>query len=778
MPSTSFMGATIRRREDPRLITGAAIYVDDINLPRMAYLAIVRSPHAHARIIDLDLKRARQHPKVLAAVSGADVEHIHAAKSEADRDPDEPVGEEGGGDRPLLAREIARFAGEGVAAIVATDLAAAEDAIELVDIEYERLPPFLDIESPDGTAADFPDAKSGPGGLPIGSEREFAAGDVDAAFREAHVVVSQRMVNQRLAPLPMETRGVVASYDSGRRQLTVYASTQCAHFVRNDLADILRLPQTSVRVIAPEVGGGFGCKIGKYPEDVLASYFSMLLNRPIKWIESRSENFLSTVHGRSQIGTLELAADRSGRVTGLRLDLLVDTGAYDAGWLGTTTSGMITGCYAITNVQSRSRSILTHKTPLGAYRGAGRPEASFFIERGMDIMARKLNMEPAELRRQNYIPPDSFPYDAPDWPVFDSGDYRVALEAALERVGYASLVEEREKARSDGRLYGVGIASYVEVTGFGWETSTLTIESDGTATVYTGISPHGQGQETTFAQIVADVCGLIPSEVKVTYGDTAMGYGQGTMGSRGTSVGGTAVHRAAVELREKMRTIAAEKLEAASQDLELDSGKWHVKGSPDRFETVKAVVEAAFSPGDLPEGMEPGLRATSSFDPKEVTAPFGTHVAVVEIDGDTGEIELRRFLTVDDCGTIISPQLVEGQLHGGVLQGVSQALYEEVVYDNQGQPLTGTLVSYAIPTIGEAAMPEVTHTETPSKRNELGVKGVGEAGSIGSTPAVVNAVLDALSPLGITHLDMPLTPYKIWEALQTAVPRITEKVAI
>jgi len=764
------MGATIRRREDPRLITGAATYVDDIWLPGMAHMAVLRSPHAHARIARLDLERVKRHPSIVATVSGAEVANLASGVSAEDEDPlPEGGGEEsGGGDRPPLAVGVVRYAGEGVAAIVAEDRYTAEDALELIEVEYEPLMPYLDIESPPKEHPDFPVARIDSAGYPVGTSREHGSGDVEAAFARADVILSQRMINQRVVPLPMETRGIVAQFHPPSGELTVHNSTQCAHFVRDALADAIGVSRNKIRVIAPEVGGGFGCKIGKYPEDILACYFARRLGRPVKWIETRSENFLVTVHGRSQLATLELAARSDGKVLGLRFQLMSDTGAYDAGWLCTTTSGMITGCYDIPNVHTHARSILTNKTPLGAYRGAGRPEAAYYIERGMDLLADRLGLDPAEVRRRNFIGPEAFPFKTPDWTVFDSGAYARALDSALDHSEIAELVAERDSARRQGRLFGVGYASYVEVTGFGWETATLTIESDGTAVLYTGISPHGQGQETTFAQIVADVCGLAPGDVTVTYGDTMLGYGAGTMGSRGTSVGGTALHRAATQLRLKMRDIAANRLEASPDDLELVDGAWRVTGVPDRFETVRAVAAAACSASDLTPGMDPGLRATGYFQPEDVTAPFGTHVAVVEVDADTGQVALKRLLTVDDCGTIISPQLVEGQVHGGVMQGVAQALYEEAVYDEQGQLITGSFAGYAIPTIGEAPSVTVTHTHTPSTRNEMGVKGVGEAGSIGSTPAVVNAVMDALSPLGITHLDMPLTPYKVWKAIRSA----------
>lgn len=770
MPSTSFMGATIRRREDPRLITGSATYVDDVHMPGMVYLSLLRCPYAHARISALNLESVRALPGVLGAVDGEMMADLGAGRTESDEDPlAERQGEEsGGGPRPPLAVGAARFAGEGVAAIVTEDRYGGLDALDQIEVEYEPLSAYLDVERPPADPVDFPGATVGGDGYPVGTEREFSWGDVDAAFDNGAVVVSERMVNQRLAPLPMETRGVVAAYHPGARQLTVYNSTQCAQFVRDAICEAFGMPRGRVRVIAPEVGGGFGCKIGKYPEDVLACYFAMKLNRPVKWIESRSENFLTTTHGRSQIGTISLAAGGDGKLLGIRLELIADSGAYDAGWLCSTTSGMVTGCYDIPNGYTHARSILTNKTPLGAYRGAGRPEAAYFVERAMDLLAGKLSITPDEVRRRNFLAPEAFPHSAPDWPVFDSGSYGSTMETALARVNMDDLIVERDRERSEGKLAGIGLASYVEVTGFGWETSTVTIEADGTALVSTGISPHGQGQETTFAQIVADQCGLTPEDVTVTYGDTKLGYGQGTMGSRGTSVGGTAVVRATVELREKMREIAANRLEAAPEDLELEDGAWHVKGVPDRMETVRDIAKAACDNESLSPGMKPGLQATGIFAPEDVTAPFGTHVAVVAVDRDTGQVELRKLLTVDDCGTIISPQLVEGQVHGGVMQGIAQALWEEVIYDPEGQLLTGAFASYAIPTIGEMPPIEVTHTCTPSTRNELGVKGVGEAGSIGSTPAVVNAVMDALSPMGIEHLDMPLTPLTVWTAIRDA----------
>lgn len=756
MPTTSYMGGQVRRREDPRLITGSATYVDDIVLPNMAYLAVLRSPYPHARIVRIDASAALERPGVLAVITGDEVEDLVP--------PQQGVGEGGPPPRQPLATGTVRYIGDGVLALVATDRALAEDALELVVVEYEELPGVGDPE-----AAMQPDAPQihEHAGYNVEERWNHTLGDVDAAFADADVTVSTRMVSQRLSPNPMEPRGVVGMYDRGADLLTVWSSTQCAHMIRDAVCEALKLPQTKVRAVVPEVGGGFGSKIGAYPEDILVAYAARRLRRPVKWIETRTEHLQATVQGRSQIAYLDLAARNDGRITGLRLRLIVDSGAYGAAWSGEISAGMITGCYHIPNVRSEAITVLTNKTPLGAYRGAGRPEAAYYIERAIDILADKLDMDPPEIRRRNFIPPDAFPYEVP-LGMFDSGEYASTLDAALQRSGYEELRAEQQRLRADGRLVGVGISSYVEICGSGWETSTVRMEADGTVFVYTGISPHGQGQETTFAQIAAEVLGVPLDRVNVVFGDTRLGSGFGTMGSRGTAVGGPAVYRAAQAVRDKMRAIAAHLMEASPEDLELDEERWHVRGVPDRYVTITDVAGAAYDGDNLPAGVEPGLTAVNNFRPADVTAPFGTHVVAVEIDRETGRVTVRKFLTVDDCGTIISPQLVQGQVHGGVTQGIAQALFEEVVYDEGGQLLTGSFVDYGIPTAADLPFYETTHTDTPSPRNPLGVKGIGEAATIGSTPAVVNAVIDALSPLGIRHLDMPLTPEKIWRAIAEA----------
>jgi len=759
VPTTSYMGGTVRRREDPRLITGSATYVDDIVLTNMAYMSVLRSPYPHARIVSIDASEALSRPGVLAVVTGDDVaDLVPPQQGESD-------GESGAPARAPLAAGKVTYVGDPVLALVAGTQAQAVDALESVIVEYDELPgtgdPELAMQDSAPQLQEYAENN-------IDNRRPFTKGDPAGAFAEAEATVSVRMVNQRLSPNPMETRGVVARYERGSKELTVWSSTQCAHFVRDAICQAMKLPQTKVRTITPEVGGGFGCKIGAYPEDVLAAYLARKLERPIKWIEGRTEHVQATVHGRAQIAYLDLAARQDGRITGLRLRLIVDSGAYSASWLGETTAGMVTGCYDIPNIESETLTVLTNKTPLGAYRGAGRPEAAYYIERAIDVLADQLEMDPAEIRRVNFIPPEAFPYQLPDWPVFDSGEYAATLDVALERSGYQQLRQEQEQARAAGRLMGIGLASYVEVCGFGWETSTVRMEADGTVTIYTGISPHGQGQETTFAQMAADVLGVQPEQVNVLYGDTSMGSGSGTMGSRGTAVGGPAVHRASQVVQDKMRQIAAHMMEAAPEDLELGDGAWNVKGVPDRSTSIEDIARAAYSGAGLPDGMEPGLTAVNNFRPETFTAPFGTHVVVVEVDHETGQVEIRKMMTVDDCGAIMSPQLVQGQVHGGIAQGIAQALFEEVIYSEDGQLLTGNLVDYGVPTLGDLPLYETSHTHTPSLRNDLGIKGIGEAATIGSTPAVVNAVIDALSPLGVTHLDMPLTPGKVWAAIQKA----------
>jgi carbon-monoxide dehydrogenase large subunit len=769
MSETRFMGSTIRRREDPRLITGSATYVDDITLPGMLHLAILRSPHAHARITALDVSAARAHPGVAAVVTGEDLGGLMlSGEGSGDLEGAQPSEElaEKAPARPILARRIVRHAGEPVAAVVARSREEAQDALDLIAVEYEPLPAVVDAEAAAREGA--PRVHAARRGNIVDGTR-FTRGDAEAAFAGAEVTVSQRIVSQRMAPNPMEPRGVVAQVERGSGALTLWTSTQLAHGVRNRIVALFKLPESRVRVIAPEVGGAFGCKFGLYPEDALAAWCALRLQQPIKWIETRSESMLATNHGRGQVATISLAATREGAITGLRFKVIADLGAYGGTFLVDITNTMVTGCYDIPNVEAECLGAYTHKTFLASYRGAGRPEAAYYVERAIDLLARDLQMDPAEVRRKNFIPPSRFPYKTPGWATFDTGDYAVALDAAQRAIDYPALLAERDRLRAEGRIVGVGLASYVEICGFGWDTGSVRVEPGGSVTVYTGISPHGQGQETTFAQIVADVLGVDPEAVTVTHGDTQMGMGYGTGGSRGTAIGGAAVYKAAGQVREKMRQIAAHLLEAAPDDLELQSGAWSVQGVPGRAVSVAQIAQAAHTPAKLPQGMDPGLATTAAFDPGGTTAPFGTHIAFVEIARETGVVTVLRYVAADDCGAIISPQLVDGQVLGGVAQGIAQALYEELVYDEHGQLLTGTLMDYHLPRADQLPNATLVHTHTPTPLNPLGVKGIGEAATIGSTPAIVNAVHDALAPFGVRHVDMPLTPQKMWKTLSSVL---------
>jgi aerobic carbon-monoxide dehydrogenase large subunit len=767
MASTSFMGATIRRREDPRLLTGSSSYADDIMLPGMLYMAILRSPHAHARIISIDAQAARAHPDVRYVLCGDELDGLLLSGTgsgdsegggESTEEKDTPPA------RPVLATNLVLHVGDAIAAVVATSQGAAQDGVALIDVDYQPLPPLVDAEI--ATGADSAIVHSGRRDN-ITGRSTVTRGDPDAAFAAADVVVSQRIVSQRMAPNPMEPRGVIAQYERGSGLITVWVSTQNAHGVRDGLVGLFKVPESRMRVIAPEVGGGFGCKFGVYPEDVLAVWLARRLERPVKWIETRSESMLATNHGRAQFADISLAAGKDGVVSGLRFRVVADLGAYGEPFLANITSNMATGCYDIPNVESECLSVYTHKTFLGAYRGAGRPEAAYYLERTMDLLARELDMDPGELRHRNFIAPANFPYHTPGWPKYDTGDYDVALDGAKQAIDYPALLAERDRLRADGRIVGVGLASYVEICGFGWDTGSVRVEPGGSVTVYTGVSPHGQGQETTFAQIVADTLGVKPDDVTVHHGDTNMGTGYGTGGSRGTVVGGSAVFKAAEVVREKMRQIAAHMLEVADDDITLEDGKWSVRGVPGREVAIAQIAAAAHNPRQLPKGMEPGLAMVSAFDPGDPTAPFGTHIAFLEIDRDTGLVDVLRYVACDDCGTIISPTLVDGQVMGGIAQGLSQALFEELVYDADGSLLTGTLMDYHLPKAGQIPNVTIVHTNTTTTLNPLGVKGIGEAATIGSTPAIVNAVHDALAPFGVRHVDMPLTPAKLWKIIST-----------
>jgi aerobic carbon-monoxide dehydrogenase large subunit len=762
------LGARVKRREDPRLITGTATYVDDVSLPGLLHVVLVRSPHAHAKITAIETARARGAPGVVAVWTGEDVRARCGPLPVGSRFKDMKVPKR----YPLVIDSVVRHVGDPVAAVVATTLPVARDAAELVDITYDPLPAVTDVEAALTPQAPIIHPELGTNMC----VRLTFGGSVDDAFAHADRTLSLRIVQQRLVPSAMETRGVVAQFRAG--ELTIWTSTQIPHVVKTTVAETVRVAEHQVRVVAPEVGGGFGSKLDVYGEEALLAALAVALGRPVKWIETRQENFLATIHGRGQVSYVDVAAKADGTITGLRVRVLADLGAYAqllTASVPRNTGLMASGCYRIPHVFAEIVEAFTNQTPTDAYRGAGRPEAAFSIERVADAVARALKLDPAEVRRRNFISPEAFPHKTATGATYDSGNYAQALDKALQIVGYPALREEQRKLRARGRYLGIGLSSYVEITGLGaaaglpggsWESATVRVEPTGKVTVLTGSSPHGQGEETTFAQIVSDRLGVSVDDVVVVHGDTrAVPHGVGTFGSRNTAVGGSAVHMASMRIREKATAIAAHLLEASPGDLVVDGAQFYVRGSPQRAVSFPDVARAAYKGAKLPPGTEPGLEATHFFAPPDLVYPFGTHVCVVEIDPDTGEIAIRRYVAVDDCGNILNPLLVAGQVHGGIAQGLAQALYEEATYDTNGQLLTAGFLDYAVPRAAHVPTMELDHTVTPSPHNPLGAKGVGEAGTIGATPAVVNAVLDALAPFGVESLDMPLTPRKIWEAI-------------
>ncbi len=770
MAAPRFVGSEVKRLEDPRLIRGQAHYVDDLTLPGLLNAFLVRSPWAHARIASVDVSAAAKAHGVIAVLTGKDLEGKVNPKPLAISPPRIKVPP-----HPPLALGKVTFVGHPVALVLASERALARDAADLVQVEYDPLGPVTDPEAAlrPGTPQIYAEV---PGNLAF--EHTWTTGDLDSAFARADHVIRARFVNQRLAPTPLEPRGCVALSQGGT--LTLWTSTQMPHGVKSMLAETVALPEHQIRVIAPEVGGGFGCKVGLYDEEVLVAFASMRLGRPVKWIEQRSESFASTTHGRGQIHEAELAVARDGTLLALRVRGVADLGAH----LEAFTAGppllcgrLITGAYRVPAASYTIRGALTTKTPTAAYRGAGRPEGSFVIERMMDLAAAELGMDPIEIRKKNFIRPEEFPYKVPSGLTYDSGRYTLTLYKALAILDYTKFREEQARLRAQGRYLGVGFSTFVETASTGpsrmmafsgHEYGAVRVEPTGRITVLTGTSPHGQGGETTFAQIVADDLGVRPEDVTVLHGDTAvvpMGFGTG--GSRGGTVGGTAVLLASQTVKDKARRIAAHLLEAAPEDIVLEDGKLHVKGLPDRAVTLKDVALAAYRANKLPPGIEPGLDASRVFDPPDFTIPFGVYVAVVEVLPQTGEVKLLRFIGVDDVGTVLNPLILKGQLHGGIPQGIVQALWEEVVYDEAGQIVSGSLMDYAAPKAPDLLMFELDHTVTPTPHNPLGAKGVGEAGCVGAPQAIVNAVMDALSPFGIRHLAMPLRPEKIWRALQS-----------
>ena len=764
---TQTIGDRVRRREDPRLITGQAHYTPDIPLPGALHLAVVRSPYPHAEIIGIETDEATAAPGVVGVFTAADILPTLKKPFPVARAPDSgaftelhlPA-------RWALADKKVLTVGDPVVAVVAETPEQAADAAGLVFVDYRDLPGSGDSRTAraDGAGQLYPDVEG---------NRAFVwelhpEGAPEAAQADVEVSLDFRI--QRLIPSAMEPRAVAARVDGDR--ITMWTSTQSAHRVKSSVARILGIPEERIRTIAPEVGGGFGAKANLYAEEVLVPWLALRLGRPVRWYATRTEDFQTTTHGRNLFVTLGVSADRDGRVRHCDLDVLYDSGAYFSRPGPTTpslTGAMIVGPYDIRSAHARAEGAFTNTAPNEPYRGSGRPEATYLIERILDVLAGRLGMDPAEIRRRNLIPADKFPYKTATGLTYDSGDYEKALDLALEAGDYAGLRAEqaRRRAEGGGKLLGIGLACYVEICGFGpWEAGGVTIEPDGSVTVRSGTSPHGQGHETAWAQIAAEQLGVQMDDVTVLHGDTdECPRGIGTFGSRSAPVGGSAIFNNAETVREQAKQLAAKLLEAAPEDIRFEAGQFFVAGSPARAVGWSEIAAYAYS-ADSPEGAAAELSADVDFKPPGETFPFGSHLCAVEIDPDTGAVEILRYISVDDCGRVINPLLAEGQVHGGLAQGIAQALYEEAVYDADGNFLTPSLLEYAVPRADMLPSYELHRTVTPTHVNPLGVKGIGEAATIGSTPAVVNAVMDALRPFGVEHLDTPLTPEKVWRAMQ------------
>jgi aerobic carbon-monoxide dehydrogenase large subunit len=766
------IGVAAKRKEDAKLLTGRARFVDDIKLPRMLHMMIVRSPHAHARITGIDTAAARQQPGVAAVLTADDLEFAAGVPCASN-----PTGDMVHPVRPPLAKGKVRHMGEPVAVVLATDRYAARDAADSVVVSYEPLPPVIGVE-----AAMAPGAPAVHDECPgnIGLVLAHRTDGVDDAFAKADVVVEHTLRNQRLIHVPIEPRGVVADWNPASDELTVFSSTQVPHFLRTFLAIVCGVSEAKVRAIAPDVGGGFGSKLNAYAEEFIAASASRAVGAPVKWIEERSEAMLATCHGRAQDAHIALAATNDGKVLGMRVHYVQDYGSYLqmlTPLISQLTLLMSPGAYAIPEVDVKVTNVYTTTVPTDALRGAGRPEATYAIERMMDLLAKKLGISRVDVRRRNF--PTEFPFTTAIGLSYDSGNYHGTLDKLLELSDdKATFERRRQEAAARGKLLGRGLSTWVEVCGFvpsdvahtalgltpgGWESATVRVHPTGKATVITGTSPHGQGHATSWSQIVETELGIPFDDVEVIHGDTAFApYGLGTYGSRSLAVGGTAVHLAATKVRDKARAVAAQMLEASPDDIEFHDGAFTVKGSPDKRHTIQEVAFRAWQAFNLPPGMTPALDETVFFDPPNCVFPFGAHGCEVEVDRDTGKVEITSYIAVDDCGTVINPMIVDGQVHGGVVHGIGQALYEEAVYAADGTLMTGTLVDYIVPSAAEAPTIQTHRTVTPSPTNPLGVKGIGEAGTIASTPAVVGAVCDAV---GAEHIDMPLQPERVWRAI-------------
>jgi carbon-monoxide dehydrogenase large subunit len=786
MAVSQMIGARIHRREDPHLITGGGRYVEDLIRPGTLTMSVVRSPHAHARITRIETTRAKGMPGVVAVLTAADFQplltgtHPVTPSFVAEKHTVPP--------RFPIADKEAVFQGEPVAVVIAEDRKLADDAADAVEVDYEPLPAVVDVMTalepgspkvhttqPDNLAWDL----------------TYAGEDtVKDAFAQADVVVKERILQQRLAAVPIEPRGVVAEYSRFDDELTICLATQGPHFIRLFVSGALGMPETKVRVVSHDVGGGFGAKICPYPEDYLVSAAAKLLNRRVRWIETRTENLQSMTHGRGQVFDVEVAAKRDGSLLAMKVTQYLDAGAY----VGTFGAFQPVACLLAGGaykwpggIAARTIGILTNKVPTDPYRGAGRPEATHNVERILDKLAAELGMDPVALREKNFIQPDEFPFTNNFGLVYDSGDYQGSLDRALELVEYDAVRQEQAQARQQGRYIGIGLSTWIEICGVGpsgptagasggialVEAAQIRVHPTGSAQVFVGTHAHGQGHETTFAQIAADTLGLPYDKIEIRHGDTGEGpaFGYGTYGSRSLAVGGMAVRKSGQQIVAKAQKIAAHLLEVSPDDVVFDQGSFHVKGNPASSKSMGEIAFAAYG-ANLPEGVDHGLEATSYFDPPNFVWPFGAHICVVEVDSGTGEVKILKYVAVDDCGNVINPLVVEGQVHGGIAQGIAQALYEEVSYDPEtGQLMTGSLLDYLVPTCNEIPTPVLDRTVTPTPTNELGVKGIGEAGTIAASAAVINAVVDALQPFGIKHVDMPASPDRLWAQMQSGGTR-------
>ncbi|WP_112471207.1 xanthine dehydrogenase family protein molybdopterin-binding subunit [Streptomyces triticisoli] len=776
------VGRARLRKEDARLITGQSNWTDNISVTGLLHLAFLRSPMAHARIERLDVSPALERPGVIAAFTGRDLADGLGSLPCAWPVTEDMVLP----DHPPLALDEVRHAGDPVAVVVARDRYAAADALEAIEVDYEPLPPVLDLEEALAEGAPLVHADKGTNRAYVWPLR--TGEDYESVRQRADVVVRRRYLQQRLIPNAMEPRAVAVAPLAASGEYTMYSTTQIPHILRIMLSVVTGVPEHKLRVIAPDVGGGFGSKLQVYGEEAVALAVARKLGRPVKWTESRSEGYLATHHGRGMIQDIELAATREGRLLGLKVDLLADMGAY----LMLVTPGipilgafMYPAIYKMDAYEFNCTGVFTTRTPTDAYRGAGRPEATYAIERAMDELAAEVGLDPVEVRRRNWIRHEEFPYTTIAGLTYDSGNYEAATDKALALFGYDDLrAEQRERdERGDAVRLGIGVSTYTEMCGLapsrvlrdlrysagGWEAASIRMLPTGKVEVVTGTSPHGQGHVTSWSQIASDVLGVPFEDIEVLHGDTqAAPQGMDTYGSRSLVVGGSAVHRAAEKVVEKARKVAAHLLEASEDDLEFKGGVFSVKGSPEARRTIQEVAFETFTSHDVPDGMEPTLNAEHLNDPENFSYPHGTHLCAVEVDTETGQTRIRSYVCVDDVGRVINPMIVEGQVHGGLAQGIAQALYEEAVYDAEGNLVSGTMADYLVPSAADLPEFVTDRTETPAASNPLGVKGVGEAGTIASTPAVVNAVVDALRPLGVHDVRMPCTPERVWEAVRSA----------